>query len=405
VSAVSRPQSIDGVLLKGCGVSFRPAIVAAFVFTACGLQAAAAASGNAVAYASDYGVLCNDSHDDSANLRDAITAAEQLSPTSTGAILQLPSGFCLISEDLPVSGALTIVGTGSGVATGYGNSGGTVIRSSCAACNHFTVTSTNQFILRDVALDKSVAATAGAGVSIVQSGGTNINRRSLFSNVAMLGLYYGYYFVNTDNWSIDNPFIEDFVMDGIYAGATSQSPDLGTGSIKGGTIWDLNFKHGDAGIRLDPAASIEIVGTKFLGGDFGLRLTVSQGPTGILNIGHNSFEQHNVSEIYVQKTSPSPTATYSFVTITGNEFQTYNIPNYQNAITLANGSSQYLSNVAITGNVFHVCSALYGVSDLQSVDGAAVTGNVIDRCGNSNIPAIVLGANALNVSQANNVVH
>ena len=369
------------------------------------LNADAGAIGNAIVYASDYGVKCDASpnSDDTTGLRNAISAAEQLSSTSTGATLQLPSGFCMISQDLPISGALSIVGTGSGVAAGTGNSGGTVIRSNCAACNHFTVTSTNQFILRDVALDKSVAATGGAGVSIIQSG-ANINRRSQFTNVTMLGLFYGYYFVNAANWNIDNPFIQNFVMDGIYvAAATSPRPDVGDSSIKGGTIWDFNFTQGDADIRLDPAGGIEIVGVKLLGGNFGVRLTVSQGPTGTLNIGQSSFEQHNVSEIYVQQTAPN--ATYSFVTVSGNEFQTYGISSYQNAITLTNTTAQYLSDVAITGNVFRVCSSLYGVIDLQSVNGAAITGNVIDRCGNASIPAIVLGGNALNVAQANNVVH
>jgi len=357
------------------------------------------AVGSAVIYAADFGVKCDGNTDDTSNLRAAIVAAEQLTPASTGAILQLPSGFCIISADLPISRALAIYGTGSGVAAGFGNSGGTDIRSSCPTCNHFTVTSTNQFILRDIALDKSVTSTGGAGVNITQTG-TNINRRSQFSNVAMMGLAYGYYFVNAANWNINDPYIIDFRIEGIYIASTSQSPDLGDSSIKGGTIWDLNYTQGDAGIRLDPAGGIEIVGVKLLGGAFGVRLTVSQGPTGTLNIGHNSFEQHNVSELYVQQATTG--ATYAFITVTGNQFQTSGISGYQNAITLANASSQYLSDVAIVGNVFRVCAALYGVVDVQSVNGAAITGNVIDRCGNTSVTPIILGQNALNVSVANN---
>lgn len=358
--------------------------------------------GNAVFYATDYGVKCDDATDDTSALQTAINAAQAPTASSTGGILQLPAGFCRLTGALTISGPVTVLGAGAGVQPVVGDSGGTVIRSDCASCNHFTVTSVAPFSLRNVTLDKSVTATGGAGVSIVQSG-TNINRQSQFENVAMLGLAYGYYFVNTANWSIDNPYILDFRVDGIYLASTNTSPDLGDSSIKGGTIWDFNYTAGDADIRLDPAAGIEIVGVKLLGGNFGVHLTVSQGPTGTLNIGQDSFEQHNVSEIYVEQTVPGKT--YAFITVTGNEFQTYNISSYQNAITLANSTSQYLSGVAITGNVFKACTSLYGVIDLQSVNGAAVTGNVVNVCNAAPSSAIVLGANALNTGLSNNIVY
>lgn len=354
-------------------------------------------------YASSYGVVCDGTniHD---QLQNAINAAQINGISSTGAILQLPSGFCAINGNLLVSHALTVRGTGSGVGFGTGNSGGTVLRSSCASCDHFTVTDVDQFVLRDVTLDKGeIPPTGGAGVNISLAG-SNINRRSRIENVTMLGLYYGVFLVNAANFSIVNNHIQDFRAVGVYVAATATSYDLGDSNIQGNTIWDFPTTSGEAGIRLDPAAGIEVIGNKVIGGNYGIRLTVSQGPTGTLNVSSNSFEQHNVAEIYVQQTAA--TKKYSFITVVGNQFQAIGVSNYQAALILTNNAAQYLSNVVVNSNVFRICSVpLYGFVNMQSVDGATIVGNVFDRCGNTGVSTVVLGTNALNVTQANNVTH
>lgn len=350
--------------------------------------------GGAIIYASNYGVVANSGADETVPMQAALTACN-------GNILQLPAGQIDISATLVSSSPCIVVGTGSSDGLSASSNPATIINETVSSEGVFSFTGIDGVVIRNLGIVMPSGGT-GTGISIQSGASTNLNRGSHIQNVSVWGGGTGIYLFHCANYSISDSFVFNFSAYGIYAGTDANMPDIGDSDISGNTLWDFNVTTGSAGLRLDPQAGVEILGNKFLGATFGIWLTISQGPTGTLNIGQNSLEQQNVSHIYVQQTNSS--ATYTDITITGNEMENYGISTFQAGITITNNPTQYLQDVAITGNTIRDCGTMYGMIDLQSVIGAAVTGNVMDSCG-SGSSYIVLGTNALDVTQTGNVEH
>ena len=350
--------------------------------------------GGAIIYATNYGVVANTGADETVALQNAVSACD-------GVILQLPAGEINISSTISSTTQCIIRGTGSQAAFSAPAYPATIINQTVAGQGVFSFTTLNGVVLRDLGIDMPLGA-AGAGISIQSGVSNNLNRGSHIENVSVWGGGTGIFLFHCANYTIRDSFILNFSSIGIYAGTDSNMPDIGDSEISGNTIWDFNITTGVAGLRLDPQAGVEVVGNKFLSADFAIWLTISSGPTGTLNIAQNSLEQQTVAHIYVQQATAG--ATYADITITGNEMENYGISSFQDGITIANNTSEYLSDLAITGNTIRDCGTLYGMVDVQAVVGATITGNVLDGCG-SGSPGIVLGGNAQSVVESGNVQH
>jgi len=379
---------------RGICVMRRILVLAVWLLTPVLAAAQSAPTGGAIIYASSYGVLANTGADETISMQAALTAC-------SGDVLQLPAGQINISSTLIGSAPCIVAGTGSSAGFSPANPAATNVNEITVGQGGFAFASIDGVVVRDLGITMPLGA-AGNGI-LIQSGAiNNLNRGSHIQNVSVWGGGTSVYLFHSANYTVKDSFLLNFSQDGIYADTDSNMPDIGDSEISGNTIWDFNVTTGNAGIRLDPQGGMEILGNKLLGATFGIWLTVSQGPTGTLNIAQNSLEQQNVAHVYIQQTNSA--ATYADITITGNEMENYGISTFQDGIAVTNPGAQYLQDLAITGNTIRDCGTLYGLINIQSVTGAAITGNILDGCG-SGTPGVSLGSNAIDVTQTGNVVH
>ena len=335
-----------------------------------------------------YGAVPDNSTDATTAIQTAIAAVQ-----GTGVPLVLLGGVYLISGALSVTDQLTVVGGGT---TAFGSNGGSGIRTSSATADIFTVNTTRPFSIRDVSLYSNSAKASGNGITITQTG-ANLNRLSRIERCYILNMAIGVSLNNCANYTVRDNLIQDFWVEGIYHTGTSSAPDLGDSIIEGNTIWDFNVTTGDSCIRLDPGAAVNIIGNKLLSAQYGVRLTVSQGPTGTLNIVGNSIEQQTGISVFIQQTVAGKT--YGNVCIANNEFSTIGLSSFQSGINIAQGLSvQYLSNVAITGNVFNMSTTqAQACVSVFDGNGVTITGNVINNNNTSGMTyGIDVGGNITN---------
>lgn len=345
-----------------------------------------------------YGAKGDGATDDTAAIQNAINYVQSIRTlTSSGGILYFPPGFYIISSGLSITGPINIMGCGTGLSSGTGNSGGSVIRCATNSVDFFTCNTSQAVVFLDMTIS-STQAIPGKGIVITQTG-SNINRRSRIERCNILACSTGISFQNVANYTIRDNFIQDFTGDGIYHTGTASSPDLGDAIIDGNTVWDLNVTTGDACIRLDPGAAVNVIGNKLLGANYGVRLTVSQGPTGTLNIVGNSMEQQNTACISGEQTVAGKT--YGNVCISANELSILSpITTAIAAIRFpAAGGGQYLSNVTIQGNVCNVgITTSNPIISMQDGNGVSIVGNIVNNQGSVGATAgIDTGGNATNV--------
>jgi hypothetical protein len=358
-------------------------------------------------YATAFGVVADGVTDDTAAWQAAINAVTSIrNATNSGGILIAPTGFSIISSALTVNGPIIIQGQGAATGTGAGNSGGCTIRTNSTSADVFTCTTAQAVVFRDLSIDTSVVKLTGNGISIIQTG-ANINTHSIIQNCRIVGMFDGISLSNCANYTIRDNFIQDFSNEGIYHTVNSTVVDLGDAIIEGNTIWDFNVTTADACIRFDPGAAVNVIGNKLLSANYGVRLTVSQGPTGTLNIVGNSIEQQNTSCITIAQSVLAKT--YGNICIASNELSISGIAAAQSAISIiAGGGGAYLKNVSITGNVCNMnITQANPIISVRDGSGVSIIGNVVNNNGTVGASAgIDVGGNATNVViDANKVIN
>jgi len=316
--------------------------------------------------------------------------------TASGGKLTAPPGFSSISAALLITGPIIIEGAGDGAGSGTGNSGGTVIRTTNATADAFTVTTPLSVIFRNLRIDvfSTTTKTAGSGIAISMAG-SDINLGSVVEQCTIVGYTSCIYLVSCANYSIVNNRLLGFLANGIYDAATTSNPDLGDATITGNTIWAQNSTPTDSCIRLDPAGGMEVSSNKLLGSPYGIRLTVSQGPTGTLNIFGNSIEQQLVYCIRVEQSTPGKT--YGDIVIANNEIAVVSPPTPQGAISIVAGSSQYLTNILIhDNNLLMVHTTAQPQISIQDGANVQVHNNNIDLGAVAGPSGIATGGNVGN---------
>ena len=362
-------------------------------------------------YGRSQGMKCDGVTDDTAALRNAVSAAEALAFPGTangGAVLHLPPGFCIVSGAIAVTGGVTIVGAGSGAQAGAGNSGGTDIRTTSATADVFTVTTDNAVAFDNFMIDTSVTKSAGAGISVTLGSGGN--KWSKISRMRIVGMYDGIKLVDATGWKIRDNEVQDYIHDGIlYAPDSSHADGSSAGGssvIIGNTLWDLNVGTSNANIEIQGGGDVEVLGNKMLASAYGVLLNVTVGPTGTLLIGDNSLEENKTANIaLIQATSAKD---YANVTITGNEFS--NLANQPATALIYVGTGtpnapdpNWIANVTITGNVFNeaVTNGNPFIS-VQDGDGTLIANNALNNRGAGSGVGIATGSAANNVVENGN---
>lgn len=348
--------------------------------TAAVVQAPLAISGGALTlaspiYAVSYGVIADGVTDNTTALQNAVTACANVNALNhnTGGQLILPSGSIVLSGGITASAACKIEGMGSGGGFSAPDTGATVIQQNSTSSDTFTFTTLNGVTLRDFAIVYGNGST-GTGKAIhilpAASPGSNPNRGSHVENVRVWGGNYAIYCDTCSEFAFLHNRLRDWSIAGIYVPHNSSDPDDGDSSIIGNVIWDFNVTTGDSGIRLDPAAAVHIVANKILGGSYGIRLTVSQGPTGTLLISDNSIEQFTVRGVSIEQSVTGKT--FAFINIHDNQLQSGQSTT-QSGIAVVNGSSNYINMMDIHDNIFNLYSSSFGTTTCVNVgDGNQV---------------------------------
>jgi hypothetical protein len=345
----------------------------------------------------DYGAKCDATGDDTA----AIQAAEDAREAAGGGTLSFPLGFCNIAGTIFIRKGGTIEGAGhSQIGSEVTAS---VLRSTSPSADVFLVVTPDAVTFRNLKIDSgSTVKSQGSGILVQPSApphGSLLNHGSRFDNIAINQHANGIALYNVADFNITGALIVDYHNNGIYVN-NGAAVDAGHSLISGSTIWDLNVQTGAASVRLDPAANVNLVGNKLLGGLRGVWLTVSAGPTGTFTMSNNSLEEQHVSSIYIEQSVPGKK--YANVIINSNQFGN-SVPGVQSVITIAQGYDPYLSGVTIANNI--TLSAID--RDAQFVindgNGVSITGNVLDNLGHDGAWGIMTGGNATNVSISGNV--
>ena len=340
----------------------------------------------------DFGAVGDASNDDTAAIQAAIDSLT--SATYTGGILFFPPGFYKVTAALTITKGITVFGSGVGSASGTGNSGGTVIRSTAEAGDVFTVSSEGGVVFDNFTIDATVvksASTAGIRIQGAAGAGT-INRRSKITNVTILNMCDGVVWDTASDIVMQGCVIQDYTNVGIHS-KQDGGTDSGQSLINGCLIWDLNVGTSQACIRYDKGGDLKIVGNKLLGSDYGFRMVLDDGPTGTLLFSSNSFEQQNVyCAIFSQGVTGK---TFANVAMVGNQFSVLSPINAQGAISIVAGiSANWISNVVISDNVFNMgCTTAQPHISLQDGGGMVIANNVMTNLGNAGPTAISTGGN------------
>jgi hypothetical protein len=351
----------------------------------------------------DFGAKGDGSTDDTAAIQAAINSLT--SATLTGGILFFPTGFFIVTSALTITKGISVLGSGIGVGSGTGNSGGTVIRSTAAAGDVFTVSCADAVIFENIAIDSTVTKAANtAGIRLQGSSGSgSINKRSKLDKLKISNMYDAVVFDGASDVVIHACDILDYISVGIYSKQTGAT-DAGQSLIHGCVIWDQNLGTSQACIRYDKGGDLKIVGNKLLGSQYGFRMVLDDGPTGTLLFSSNSFEQQTINCADFKQATTGKT--FGNLAMIGNEFSILAVSSAQGAVNVQAGiSSLWISNIVVSNNVFNMgTTQAQPHINIQDGNGVMVSNNVMTNLGNSGPTAISVGGNATNVQVLNNII-
>jgi len=374
--------------------------------TASASMTGAAAAPPALIYAGNYGAQCDGSNDDTAAINSAIAAAIH----AGGVIVQLPAGFCLTSAPLKINRGVILQGSGIGVASGVGNSGGTVLRSTKPFGDVISITAEGGVIVRDFAIDAPGVIKSGdsAGIRIAgPSGAGSINNHSRLENLLIFNMENGIVLDAASNLVISRCHIQDYRVRGIDIRQTNAT-DYGQNTIESSVIWDLNVHTSTDAIFYAQGGDFRIVNNKILGSRYGLRVWLEAGGTGTLLLTGNSFEEQRTNGIRIAQRAARKNL--GNVAIVGNQFSIIKPRAPQSSIAVAagtagNGAPSWIKNIAIVGNVFNNAhNAPYPIISLR--DGTAITiaANALNANGQAQPLGIDVGGNAVKAQVTGNDV-
>jgi hypothetical protein len=343
-----------------------------------------------------FGVKADAATDDTAAMQAAVNYVQN----NGGGILHLPPGFIFVSSPITINKSLIMAGTGMGVGSGIGNSGGTVIRNTAAAGDVFVISSDESVILRDFSIDAAgISKNAGtAGIRISgQAGIGSINRRSRLENLRIMRMYDAIVMDSASDFAVSKCFIQDYLNLGVYSKQLGGT-DSGHNVIDSCVIWDLNIGTSQAGVRYDKGGDIRLVNSKILGGTYGVRITIDDGETGTFLFTGNSFEQ-NIICLRVEQAVAGKN--FGNLVVVGNQFSQVPGPGLvgspQSNISIqagtpGGGASHWIKNIAIVGNVINNAhNQSTPMISIQDGEGVTVVGNQGTANGNAAPTGIDIG--------------
>ncbi len=343
--------------------------------------------------------------DDTAAIQAAINSIAS-GPTKGGGVVFFPPGFYLVSSFIQISAGAILLGSGAAVGAGTGNSGGTVIRMTNPNDDIFYVESNEGVVFRDMAIDAPGVTMAGgtAGIRITERTLASINRQSRVENCAIRNMFDGIVLDLAADFVLANSKIQDYLNIGLYTRSigAGMEDSGGQNAIYGNVIWDLNVGTSQACIRYDKGGDLRVTNNKLLGGDYGFRLVLDDGPTGTLTFAGNSVEQQ---AIYCMRFEQGVSGKkWSNAAVTGNQFSVLGPVNAQGVFSVVAGiSANWIDGITFTGNVCNMgTTQAQPHINIQDGTGVTIANNEMTNLSNSGPTAIAVGGNATGVRVLDN---
>lgn len=326
---------------------------------------------------SPYNVVGNGTTDNTTGIQAAFTACNTFpaSTGSTGCILQFPCGTVKYTAGITSTVGVTMRGCGDGMVqqgvAGTPSTGGTTLKQTCTACNHFTFTTPDAVTIQDLGFEGPFTgvgpfvntSTAGSIIFVrPEVAPTALPQRGLFiNNITTKGGYIALTCQLCGNFSIANNRFYAPKLHGISL-TNAALADGGDDTIIANTLG--NFPGwadpvGD-GILLNTHGGIRIISNKVIAFSNLIHVISSQvgaviPRTGTLIIDSNSFEEAQANHIRIEQGADA-TSSYGNIIITSNEFSNsvgYSPGTFQASIAvIAGGMVDYIDFVNIANNLF-----------------------------------------------------
>lgn len=290
-----------------------------------------------------YGMVGNDSTDNTAALTAAIAAA--IASTSAQGTVYIPSGIYRISSQITITGGtVRIVGDGQS----------TVIKSM-----HDGVAF---YVNNGRLVAENLTFSSGASTNLASVGVRIENTVTSWSRTRFLGVKFdSYWRCISMRQSIFTKMLDchftNFVDAGVHVGTVAtglpDSPDDQGDHTIDACEFSSSVADGNGGacIRLEAGGAIKIASCKFLGADYSLWLGIPDvAVSADLHLTNSSLEQHAVSAIRLGRAVGGTSGNYYRVVIDGNQISSSDggVTDSGPTIHLTSGG---VLNVSITGNV------------------------------------------------------
>lgn len=311
-----------------------------------------------------------------------IQAAHDLLPSTGGRVRLQPGAYSLVTSDPALTFSKPILLEGCGMAPirvgsplGYTTTdAGTILQYGSTTGTAISVTTTDSFRIRDLALVNTAASTppsAGAGIALT-------GEASSFdlTSISVVGFYRCVDIQKGAEWTISRCYIADFVTDGIRI-QNIGDVDTGDQTIYGSWIYCGPHTLGSPnGIQWQSGGGLRIENNKFnnlpavgFGGQAIYFNAAASVVTSDLFIVGNSIENYNYGIAFAF--TPGASSALSKIVISSNEIYGGNGA----CVALAPGSTGLYSYVSILGNIFSGNGTTTGLH-LDKVDHVTYGPNV-----------------------------
>lgn len=360
------------------------------------------------------GAVGDGSTDNRAVIQAVFDAAAAKGP---GAEVVFGPGCFVTSGPLYVRAGMVIRGSGRGALPTA--NGGTTLRASYGNADIISIQSDGGVTIRDMCIDAAgQTCTAGAAIRVagVGSAAESQNKPSCFEGLYIKEVWDGISIKDAQNYHISGNWIFNYKGIGIDI-----NPTLGTGDtadtnggqshIIGNTIQDLSGTYDSAAnIRYCNGGDVRIIGNKLIGGQRGVWLYLTAGPTGTLIVQGNSIEQHATNGVVAEQATSG--AMFGSLMVENNQF--LDIDTTPSAMIEVKAGTptggewvdKWINLIQASGNcigmALPVDTVSYGIL-ISDGAGVNVSNNIIHGLNRAGPKGIKIGSGASSVQVANNI--
>ncbi|MFN7607821.1 MAG: glycosyl hydrolase family 28-related protein [Ralstonia sp.] len=282
----------------------------------------------------------------SQNDRPAIQAAIDF---AQGRTIYVPTGFYRMDSGCNSSAPVNFIGDGKGAGPGLMNSSGfSEFRANFTNPVLFDISSIYPSTFRNLSFSIAAAfqsSGAGSAISITAPVGNTTN--NIIDNCAFNWFHRCIYALNPAYWTITNNYFKNWKDYAIYSFCDG-TREASLGFVNHNYFFGEDDTTQAGQIWLNHGYTI-ISENEMLGGQYGVRLSVSNHPAGFLKVVNNTIENTAYAGVFIETTDINDV---SMIDISGNEFSDVTGTSNIAAIHIGDGPARvWLSDVTIRNNI------------------------------------------------------